>query len=506
MLALRASRGAFLTPKLLACSTSAKFHSRAEKPKDTPTPRKELGCSYEHYNIIEKCAKLRSEQLSHSLATTLLSQFIESKYNSLKLRQFLTSGDEARSKDITINDYFVILKVCSFIDVGDLDLVASLSENVRLAFVDTYKKREPPIYERNDTIFHADDKSKADKERQDDPSHQSCSSAPPEAPSLMDAVRTTCILYNELKILYDPLFRTIGNILMECNADISCQDAELLMRTFAAQNYRGHPLIGTLVSRLEDGHYNIDRSTAISLYKSLSLMELLGQELSEKLEAHFCSRQDGADGVSFKFSDELDTTELIELGYIKFIQGAADNAVFLFVKSVLEGIANKSDTTSTVADISSQHRRKITLLTAFLKCLSEPCYNTLGDTNLEKIHNIISAESGYKKFRTTKFVEKVSEHLTKLRIRHDTNVYVNGVLLDIIERPRNVVWLCNSYHRFYAASFDPTAESKALERLIRAFGFKTCPINYYQWGRLKVKRTRFAYIRMARYYAINDYR
>lgn len=143
----------------------------------------------------------------------------------------------------------------------------------------------------------------------------------------------------------------------------------------------------------------------------------------------------------------------------------------------------------------------------------------IADTNLEKIHNIISAESGYKKFRTTKFVEKVSsatvkpsyvvqvsEHLTKLRIRHDTNVYVNGVLLDIIERPRNVVWLCNSYHRFYAASFDPTAESKALERLIRAFGFKTCPINYYQWGRLKVKRTRFAYIRMARYYAINDYR
>lgn len=84
----------------------------------------------------------------------------------------------------------ITFQVCSFIDVGDLDLVASLSENVRLAFVDTYKKREPPIYERNDTIFHADDKSKADKERQDDPSHQSCSSAPPEAPSLMDAVRS----------------------------------------------------------------------------------------------------------------------------------------------------------------------------------------------------------------------------------------------------------------------------------------------------------------------------
>ncbi|AFZ80230.1 hypothetical protein BEWA_030830 [Theileria equi strain WA] len=93
-----------------------------------------------------------------------------------------------------------------------------------------------------------------------------------------------------------------------------------------------------------------------------------------------------------------------------------------------------------------------------------------------------------------------------MKIRHDTNVYKNGLLLDIVEQDKNLVWLCNSYHRFYATTFNFTANQKLMIKLIKAFGYKLCLINYYQWGKMKCKRTRFAFLRMARYYALNDKR
>lgn len=311
-------------------------------------------------------------------------------------------------------------------------------------------------------------------------------------------------MYNELNILYDALFKTTGQLLLEHQQELTTGDVELLLRTYANQNYRDHAIIAKLVSYVEENSQQLDPATAVSVYRSLGRLELLGPEVTAQLEQRFCERlQEGSAGARLLFKASLSPSELIDVGYTKFIQGSTDSDSFWFVKCALESVIDKISSTE---ELTSTDSRSVTVLAAFLKCLSEPCYNSMKDETIEKLREVISVSNKYKKHGSTKFVEKVSQHLTKLRIRHETNVYFNGILLDIVERPRNVVWLCNSYHRFYAGSFDLTAERKALERLIRAFGFKICVIQYYQWGRMKLKRTRFAYIRMARYYAISDRR
>eukprot|EP00375_Theileria_parva_P003208 XP_765889.1 hypothetical protein [Theileria parva strain Muguga] len=152
-----------------------------------------------------------------------------------------------------------------------------------------------------------------------------------------------------------------------------------------------------------------------------------------------------------------------------------------------------------------------------MKCLHKDLYNSLPGTcliNLQccveraraRIMEILLKYNETKRFKSSIFTDKVSEHLRRMRIRCETNVYKNGVLLDILESDQNLVWLCNSYHRFYATTFNMTANSKLLTKLIKAFGYKVSIINYYQWGRMKCKRTRFTFLRMARYYALKDRR
>ncbi|CDR95764.1 hypothetical protein, conserved [Babesia bigemina] len=462
-----------------------------------------------HRDIVERAGAC-SKHVSHDNAARLLSQFVDGGFDASRLRGFFASegGREGgKGQGLSIEDYLVILQLCKQLEFQDLDLLSSLSEDVRLAFVKTYakpvKKRRGrvPVSKDADTSTAADDRPRSvpTREFQVDTSR---------VPALKDAVKATSVIFNELRILHDPLFATIGDLLLERSEEISTEEAELLLRTYATQNYRDHAVVNLLVRKVETDVESMGRGTVLSVYRSLSHLELISPPLCSALENRLCRRSDDGNEIRFTFHDEIDVNQLVKLGYSKLIQGSADPDAFC--------VAEKLPTSA--ASLTASSKRKLTTLMAYLKCLSEPCYSTLGDKPIDSLNEAICADGGYKKFRTTKFVEKVvatshylshqqvSEHLTKLRIRHETGIYANGVLLDIMEKDRNVVWLCNSYHRFYAASFDPTAESKAMERLIRAFGFKTCPINYYQWGRLKAKRTRFAYLRMARYYALHDQR
>ncbi|GBE59662.1 hypothetical protein, conserved [Babesia ovata] len=406
-------------------------------------------------------------------------------------------------------------QLCKQLELQDLDLLSSLSEDVRLAFVKLYAKPAKRRRGRVSASKDADTSTSADHTARPVPPREFQINTS-RAPALKDAVKATCVIFNELRILHDPLFATIGDLLLEHSEDISTDEAELLLRTYASQNYRDHEIVNALVRKVEAELESMGIGTVLSVYRSLSKMELMSPALCSSLEPRLCQRSDNGNEICFKFHDEIDVNQLVNVGYSKLIQGSVEQDAFWFIRGVLQTVADKlpSSTASLTASnkrydsngVVFNECRKLTTLMAFLKCLSEPCYSTLDEKDIDALNEAICADGGYKKFRTTKFVEKVSEHLTKLRIRHETGIYANGVLLDIMEKDRNVVWLCNSYHRFYAASFDPTAESKAMERLIRAFGFKTCPINYYQWGRLKAKRTRFAYLRMARYYALHDQR
>ncbi|ORM39727.1 uncharacterized protein BXIN_0058 [Babesia sp. Xinjiang] len=379
--------------------------------------------NYYHKSILER-AQTCSNYVSHDDAAKYLSHFIDKGYDATQLRGFLKDGRNGDSGLLSIDDYLMILQLCKLIEFHDMDLLSSLSEDLRLAFVTLYK----PL--RRGRIA-----SKS----------QNCS---------------------------DP-------------ADISHAN-HMPARIFQLDKSRAPPLKDAIISGSNANINDLNQPTAMCVYRSLNHLELLSPDFSSTLEERFCERVELDGGVNYRFFDDLTSSDIIELGYSKLVQGISGNDPFWFVRGVLWG--------------------KLTTLMAYLKCLAESCYATLSDDDIEVLNNVICIDRGYKKFRTTKFVDKVSEHLTKLRIRHETTIYANGILLDILEKDRNLVWLCNSYHRFYATTFDPTAESKMLDRLIRAFGFKTCHINYYQWGRLKARRTRFAFLRMARYYALNDQR
>nr|BAN64657.1 hypothetical protein [Babesia bovis] len=283
------------------------------------------------------------------------------------------------------------------------------------------------------------------------------------------------------------------------------QEVTTLLRTYAIQHYRDHSFVSHLVSKVASNVNTLGVSTAVSIYSSLSILDLLDEELALSLESRFGNRRKSGERLEFEVDDTLNIRDIIEIGYSKLIQQDPGNDSFWLMKDLLERIAALWDA-SIDTTLQSQYIRKLTVLIAQLKCSAEPCYNSIRKDHIETLESIIGSDIGYKKFKTTTLINKVAQHLEKLRIRFETNVYYNGILLDIMEKDRNLVWLCNSYHRFYAGTFDLTAERRTLDRLLKAFGFKTCHVNFYQWGRLKAKRTRFAYIRMARYYALYDNR
>lgn len=113
---------------------------------------------------------------------------------------------------------------------------------------------------------------------------------------------------------------------------------------------------------------------------------------------------------------------------------------------------------------------------------------------------------GERKIKEKNFNEKVSYHLKKLRIPHIQNVIKGGILFDILEKDKKLVWLCLSYHHYYVRTIDLTVEKLLQINLIKAMNYKISKIHYYQFSRMKAKKTRFEYIRMCRYYSLRDRR
>ncbi|GIX66068.1 FAD-binding protein [Babesia caballi] len=299
-----------------------------------------------HSRIVER-ADSCSKRVSYADASRLLSQFVAEGYDAGRLRGFFDYDGDTR---LCIDDYFVILQLCKQLELQDLDLLSSLSEDLRLAFVELYATQQPKDAVRSPD---SDGNPSAEPERLTQRGSRSRrafrvdrSSMPP----LKDAVMSeshqhqadishvaTCVLFNELHILHDPLFATIGDLLLKHGEDLSLPELDLLLRTYASQHYRDHEFVAALVSRVEDEAGALDPETAVRLYRSLSFLDIMSPSLCAALESRFCERVDTGSGARFGFAAALRLPDLIDVGYAKFVQGSADNESFWFIRGVLEG-------------------------------------------------------------------------------------------------------------------------------------------------------------------------
>ncbi|UKJ87844.2 hypothetical protein MACJ_000284 [Theileria orientalis] len=308
-----------------------------------------------------------------------------------------------------------------------------------------------------------------------------------------------CRIYNELKLLYDPLFLVISNRFSNQLEKFDWEELSLLLRTYSYQRYNEPEIVKSIHDHIENKSLDkLDVNSAVSMYSSLSYLEYLSPSVKRKLETVFMKSSDKL----YIFDECVKLESVLDVAYSNLLIDAPSINDIEIVLSCVHRIANgcKSE------ELGINFLRKFTVVVSYIKCLHMELYNKLDDGTRERIMDILMKYNEHKRFESTIFVEKVSEHLKRMRIGCDVNIYKNGVSLDIVEKDQNLVWLCNSYHRFYATTFNMTANSKLVTKLIRAFGYKVAVINYYQWGRMKCKRTRFAFLRMARYYALKDKR
>lgn len=106
----------------------------------------------------------------------------------------------------------------------------------------------------------------------------------------------------------------------------------------------------------------------------------------------------------------------------------------------------------------------------------------------------------------TNFVVRMSELLTKLRIAHFCYATRGPLVFDVLERDRRLIWQCNTADRFYARSADKTTSVRLQERIAKGMGLRVASCEYWQWQKMKRRRTRLEYLRMQRYYALKDRR
>ncbi|KAL8275897.1 hypothetical protein Esti_000159 [Eimeria stiedai] len=106
----------------------------------------------------------------------------------------------------------------------------------------------------------------------------------------------------------------------------------------------------------------------------------------------------------------------------------------------------------------------------------------------------------------TVFVQKFSAILTKLRVAHQPYAMRGVLCFDLLERDRKLAWACDGPDRFYVNTNIKTATVRLHEKIARGLGIQVAHCAYWQWNKMKARRTRIEFVRMSRYYALQDRR
>ncbi|KMZ93187.1 hypothetical protein PVMG_04933 [Plasmodium vivax Mauritania I] len=211
-----------------------------------------------------------------------------------------------------------------------------------------------------------------------------------------------------------------------------------------------------------------------------------------------------------KFRAPLSATDCIKLLYGYFLLGENHINWFVIHKLLLRLHEELKDEGKLLL-LQKESKKALhmaTIVRTYLRYKKRSLYDNLAKDvkRMLKQLQILHADDEHTRRKERKFVQKVSWHLTKLRIAHVKNGYKGGIPLDLLEKSRKLVWLCFSYHQYYVRTIDLTAETLLQMDLLKAMNYRIAKVHYYQFSRMKARRTRFEYIRMCRYYTLRDRR
>ncbi|SCM21878.1 conserved Plasmodium protein, unknown function [Plasmodium chabaudi chabaudi] len=340
-------------------------------------------------------------------------------------------------------------------------------------------------------------------------------------------------VYNHVKVMNDELFLILFDILNNCyeinpegNKLIDDnKEILLILKTLYNQKYKNHIIVDKIIESVKKKS-NLDKDLLVNSLFYLALLSKMDNLLLNKMndelydvlnmEKNDESNMDSDQTVEkipqeVKLKLDLTSADCTKLIYSYFILGEDYINWFVIYKLLLklcDDLKNEADI-NLILNKTKENKNmhaNICIIRSYLRYKKRNFYDSLPKYVKKILKNIYILDVGEKKIKERKFNEKVSWHLKKLRIPHIKNVYKSGIIFDILEKDKRLVWLCFSYHHYYVKTIDLTSEKLLQLDIIKSMNYKIAKIHYYQFSRMKARRTRFEYIRMNRYYSLRDRR
>ncbi|CEM21236.1 unnamed protein product [Vitrella brassicaformis CCMP3155] len=399
--------------------------------------------------------------LSSGTLQQVLRQLVEEKTVDQDLWKALTGVDRA-SPERTLDDFFIMLEACRLKGYRDVDLIAALSDQL--------------------------------------------------TPQLLHCSKATLLEYAEvyslLGLLHEPVCLAIANALNQhitTGASLSVGECLTALRLMALQRCRQTPLVDNLWQAVVDKG-ELRGGDAVDLLYWHAYLTKATPDVIDTLQGCILREMDSLDLP--QLSSYVMSLLLAEADVHDDpdVRAKAMHNMQTALERMCDGIFEReSDRWASSKDDVLLHRRLL-LIRSALRYLHRDTYEQLPDRVRQALRRVHRIELPRKPTKKIAFVEKLSMALTKLRIAHHKYATRGPLTFDILERDRKLVWECATVDRFYLSTFDKIATARLNERLTKAMGYRVARTNHWQWGRMKAKRSRIEYARMARYYALRDRR
>ncbi|KJP85037.1 hypothetical protein AK88_04258 [Plasmodium fragile] len=353
-------------------------------------------------------------------------------------------------------------------------------------------------------------------------------------------ILTTLQVYNYVNAMNDELFDRLFCVLNKCYVQaappgspliISDDEIVLMLKSLYIQKFKNHILLDTIVRSLRDAPHlspylsvhsflyltllsRMDNDSLCKVNSSIFYGSQMGQLGQRDFSADMFTTNEKAmwenEIEQIIFKAPLSATDCIKLLYGYLVLGENHINWFVMHKLLLQLHEELKDEEKILL-LEKENKKvlqMITIVRTYLRYKKRRLYDNLpkGVKRVLKKLQSLYADEEYSKRKDRKFVQKVSWHLIKLRIPHVKNGNKGGIPLDILEKNKKLVWMCFSYHQYYIRTIDLTAETLLQMDLLKAMNYKIAKVHYYQFSRMKARRTRFEYIRMCRYYTLRDRR
>lgn len=346
-----------------------------------------------------------------------------------------------------------------------------------------------------------------------------------------------CEIYNSYNVMNEELFSLVFTMFNEiylndnkrkdCNLEsikrniqIKKEELTVLLRTLYVQKYKNHDLVHTLLNYIKNIS-NIEIGLAVDVFFYVSLLAHMNSSLLVKMESILFYTQN-TEAIGNTKIDQVNSWEEIKLCSNLSIEQCSkllyayftlpDSNINWFIIHKILVVLCKEVKEKDPSDLEQifkkdkQIHERICIIRNFLRYNQRNVYDKLSSEVKKVLRELYYIDIGEKKIKERIFVDKVSWHLKKLRIPHVKNVYKGGIIFDIIEKDKRLVWMCFSYHNYYVKTIDLTVEKFLHMNIIRAMNYKIASTHYYQFSRMKARKTRFEYLRMRRYYSLRDRR